>query len=142
MGKTTVQKGAHVVKDCIRHKNVYATAVGGTTKAYLGQRTKENFTGQAWCVGSILGPNPAMLEPFCSMEPPWSLFGRLFCHFNGVCKLLSKQMDKNSILMHKLAPASQNSRACEPGHPFPCRSNAAPDKSPMPQKGFLFPGHV
>ena len=32
IGKTTAQKGAHVVKDGIRH--VYATAVGDTTKAY------------------------------------------------------------------------------------------------------------
>ena len=35
MGKTTAQKGAHVVKYGIRHKDVYATAVGDTTKAYL-----------------------------------------------------------------------------------------------------------
>ena len=35
MGKTTAQKGAHVDKDGIRHKDVYATAVGDTTKAYL-----------------------------------------------------------------------------------------------------------
>ena len=35
MGKTTAQKGAHVVKDGIRHKDVYATAVGDITKAYL-----------------------------------------------------------------------------------------------------------
>ena len=35
MGKTTAQKGAHVVKDGIRHKDVYATAVGDTTKAYF-----------------------------------------------------------------------------------------------------------
>ena len=34
MGKTTAQKGARVVKDGIRHKDVYATAVGDTTKAY------------------------------------------------------------------------------------------------------------
>ena len=27
-GKTIAQKGAHVVKDGIRHKDVYATAVG------------------------------------------------------------------------------------------------------------------
>ena len=38
MGKTTAQKGPPVVKDGIRHKDVYATAVGDTTKAYL----KEN----------------------------------------------------------------------------------------------------
>ena len=43
MGKTTAQKGAYVVKDGIRmhiyiyiaHKDVYATAVGDATKAYL-----------------------------------------------------------------------------------------------------------
>ena len=35
MGKTTAQKGAHVVKDGIRHKDVYATAVGDITKAYF-----------------------------------------------------------------------------------------------------------
>ena len=35
MGKTTAQKGAHVVKDGIRHKDVYATAVGDTTNAYF-----------------------------------------------------------------------------------------------------------
>ena len=35
MGKTTAQKGAHVVKDGKRHKDVYATAVGDTTKAFL-----------------------------------------------------------------------------------------------------------
>ena len=35
MGKTTAQRGAHVVKDGIRHKDVYATAVGDTTKAYF-----------------------------------------------------------------------------------------------------------
>ena len=39
MGKTIAQKGAHVVKDGIRHKDVYATAVGDTAKAYL----VENF---------------------------------------------------------------------------------------------------
>ena len=35
MGKTTTQKGADVVKDGIRHKDVYATAVGDITKAYF-----------------------------------------------------------------------------------------------------------
>ena len=35
MGKTTVQKGGHVVKDGIMHKDVYATAVGDTAKAYF-----------------------------------------------------------------------------------------------------------
>ena len=35
MGKTTAQKGAHVVKDGIRHKDVYATAVGDTSKAFF-----------------------------------------------------------------------------------------------------------
>ena len=35
MGKTTAQKGANVVKDGARHKDAYATAVGGITKAYL-----------------------------------------------------------------------------------------------------------
>ena len=35
MDKTIAQKGAHVVKDGIRHKDVYATAVGDITKAYL-----------------------------------------------------------------------------------------------------------
>ena len=35
MGKATAQKGAHVVKDGIRHKDVYATAVGDTTKVNL-----------------------------------------------------------------------------------------------------------
>ena len=32
MGKTSAQKGANVVKDGIRHKDVYATAVGDITK--------------------------------------------------------------------------------------------------------------
>ena len=35
MGKTTAPKGAYVVKDGIRHKDVYATAVGDITKAYF-----------------------------------------------------------------------------------------------------------
>ena len=35
MGKTIAQKGAHVVKDGKRHKDVYPTAVGDITKAYL-----------------------------------------------------------------------------------------------------------
>ena len=35
MGKTTAQKDGHVVKDGIRQKDVYATAVGDTTKAYF-----------------------------------------------------------------------------------------------------------
>ena len=38
MGKATAQQGAHVVKDGIRHKDVYATAVGDTTKAYYVQK--------------------------------------------------------------------------------------------------------
>ena len=37
MGKTTAQKGANVVKDGVRHKDVYATAVGDITKAYFFQ---------------------------------------------------------------------------------------------------------
>ena len=35
MGKTIAQKGAHVVKDGVRHKDIYATAVGDITKAYF-----------------------------------------------------------------------------------------------------------
>ena len=35
MGKTTAQKDAHAVKDGIGQKDVYVTAVGDTTKAYL-----------------------------------------------------------------------------------------------------------
>ena len=35
MGKTTAQKGAHVVKDGRRRKDVDATAVGDATKAYF-----------------------------------------------------------------------------------------------------------
>ena len=35
MGKTTAQKDAHAVKDGIRHKDVYITAVGDTAKAYF-----------------------------------------------------------------------------------------------------------
>ena len=35
MGKTTAQKDAHAVKDGIRQKDVYVTAVGDTTKAYF-----------------------------------------------------------------------------------------------------------
>ena len=35
MDKTIAQKDAHVVKDGIKHKDVYATAVGDTTKAYV-----------------------------------------------------------------------------------------------------------
>ena len=40
MGKTIAQKGANVGKDGIRHKDVYATAVGDSTKAYffLGEK--------------------------------------------------------------------------------------------------------
>ena len=34
MGKNNAQKGAYVVKDGIRHKDVYATAVGDITRAY------------------------------------------------------------------------------------------------------------
>ena len=40
MGKTTAQKGAHVVKDGIRHNDVYATAVGDATKAYFFKFSK------------------------------------------------------------------------------------------------------
>ena len=40
MGKTTAQKGARVVKDGIRHKDVYATAVGDTTKAYFKEGSR------------------------------------------------------------------------------------------------------
>ena len=32
---STAQKGAHVVKDGIRHKDVYANAFGDTVKAYF-----------------------------------------------------------------------------------------------------------
>ena len=35
MGKTTAQKEANVVKEGIRHKDAYATAVGDITKAYF-----------------------------------------------------------------------------------------------------------
>ena len=35
MGKTIAQKGDNVVKDGIRQKDVYATAVGDITKAYF-----------------------------------------------------------------------------------------------------------
>ena len=35
MGKPTAQKGANVVKDGVRRKDVYATAVGDITKAYF-----------------------------------------------------------------------------------------------------------
>ena len=35
MGKTIAQKDAHAVKDGIRHKDVYVTAVGDATKAYF-----------------------------------------------------------------------------------------------------------
>ena len=35
MGKTTAQKGANGVKEGIRHRDVYATAVGDITKAYF-----------------------------------------------------------------------------------------------------------
>ena len=52
MGKTTAQKGAHVVKDGIRHKDVYATAVGDTTKAYLNKII--NVKSAFFFVGSFL----------------------------------------------------------------------------------------
>ena len=51
MGKTTAQKGAHVVKDGIRHKDVYATAVGNTTKAYVVA-----VFWQTSCVPVLVGP--------------------------------------------------------------------------------------
>ena len=35
MGKTIAQKDANVLKDCTRHKAVYATAVGDITKTYF-----------------------------------------------------------------------------------------------------------
>ena len=35
MGKAIAQKGANVVKDGIRHKDFYATALGDITKAYF-----------------------------------------------------------------------------------------------------------
>ena len=35
MGKTIAQKGAHVLKDGIGHKDVYAIAVGDITKSYF-----------------------------------------------------------------------------------------------------------
>ena len=44
MGKTTAQKGAHVVKDGMRHKDVYATAVGDTTKAYFLNKEQKRIS--------------------------------------------------------------------------------------------------
>ena len=35
MGTTTAQQDAHAVKDGIKHKDVYVTAVGDTAKAYF-----------------------------------------------------------------------------------------------------------
>ena len=35
MNKTIAQKGAHVVKDGIKHKDIYAPAVGDTTKKLI-----------------------------------------------------------------------------------------------------------
>ena len=43
MGKTTAQKGANVVKDGARLKDVYATAVGDITKAYFCPERSSNF---------------------------------------------------------------------------------------------------
>ena len=46
MGKTTAQKDAHAVKDGIKHKDVYVTAVGDTTKAYF--LTLEQLSTHTW----------------------------------------------------------------------------------------------
>ena len=48
MGKTIAQKGANGVKDGIRHKDVYAIAVGDITKAFFfscGKKLVVSVTG-------------------------------------------------------------------------------------------------
>ena len=40
MGKATAQEGAHVVKDGIGHKDVYAIASGDTAKAFPNSKTR------------------------------------------------------------------------------------------------------